>query len=197
MGHMSESIITTKREGGGGLAIAGGASANGAKGKFIGTGALTPMQKALVTAYVRNGGSLSKSMAEAGYTSRSGASAALRLPQVRQAIYNARQHIIENKISTLGVVALRQILEDKDNNVPHHVKLSAAKYAIELGGHKSRDLSNSSNGSKPLSAMNPDELRSFIAETRRTVELTKAAGRAIEEAEAALAQESPTIELIP
>lgn len=121
---------------------------------------LTPMQRAFVTAIVRNGVNPTKAAEMAGYsTPRTAGFDVMRLPHVHAAIRLERERYISGELANVATGTLQAILTDKE--APAAARVQAARTVLEMSGEIGRHK-RSSEDERPLSEMSAEELAGLI-----------------------------------
>ena len=102
---------------------------------------LTPRQKALVEAYVANGGQLTKASAEAGYAEgNSGRTSAWKAMKTS----HVQQYLMQQTAEAFGLHAVRALAKVVDlsgNARSEYVQLEASKDLLDRAGFKPIDRS--------------------------------------------------------
>lgn len=158
-------MTTTGLANGGGIALADGAVRQGARGRFNSTGGLTKRQAAFVTAYIANGGIGTAAAKAAGYSDpRAEGWRLSQLAHVRAAIQLETARVIETEGATVGARFMIDAVSDK--SLSGSVRLAAAKWLCEAGGHglaaRRAALGLPETAKQPFE-MDASELQAFIA----------------------------------
>ena len=131
---------------------------------------LTEKQADFVRHLVRDGCTQTESARRAGYGDPSSRAYELvRKPHVIEAIRQEQRRLVDGDLVNVALKTLRDIMSDTDASAA--ARVSAARAALEIGGHMRKDAADDS-ADKALSEMSIEELEALVRHGREQLAMS-------------------------